>query len=144
MTQLETTDLGTLDEPVPIPSLPFAQTIDVSGRAARPGEPSPCLPSATSVWYSLGPGITGKLVVDLTGSTPLDPVVRVYRSGPRSRGEPTFLGCASPVWNAQLALDVPVAQNDALLVQIGTSESRDGRLVVRMSLARDAQGVDVV
>jgi len=56
----------------------------------------------------------------------------------RSRGEPAFVGCASPVWNAQIALDVPVAQNDALLVQIGTSESRDGRLVVRMSLARDA------
>jgi len=49
MTQLETTELGTLEEPVPIPSLPFAQTIDVSGRTARPDEPSPCLPSAASV-----------------------------------------------------------------------------------------------
>ena len=144
MTRLETRELGTLEEPVPIPSLPFAQTIDVSERTARADEPSPCLPSATSVWYAVRPGSAGRLVVDLSGSTPLDPVVRVYRSVLRSRGEPTFLGCASPVWNAQLALDVPVAQNDALLVQIGTSESRDGRLVVRMSLARDAQGVDVV
>ena len=132
MTQLETTQLGTLEEPVPVPSLPFAQTIDVSGRTARPGEPSPCLPSATSVWYSIRPGIAGKLMVDLAGSTPLDPVVRVYRSGPHSRGEPTFVGCASPVWNAQLTLDVPVAESDALLVQVGTSESRDGRLVVRI------------
>ena len=40
MTQLETTQLGTLEEPVPIPSLPFAQTIDLSERGARPGEPS--------------------------------------------------------------------------------------------------------
>jgi hypothetical protein len=132
MTQLETTQPGTLGEPVPIASLPFAQTIDVSERTTRPGEPSPCLPSSTSVWYELRPGIDGRLVVDLAGSTPLDPVVRVYRFASRSKGEPTFLGCASPVWNAQLSLDVPVAVNDVLLVQVGTSESRDGRLVVRV------------
>ena len=137
MTQLETTDVGTLGEPVPIPSLPFAQTIDLSERGARPGEPSPCLPSATSVWYSIRPGIAGKLIVDLAGSTPLDPVVRVYRSASVSPGDPTFLGCASPVWNAQLALDVPIAESDVLLVQVGTSESRDGRLVVRVELRRD-------
>ena len=134
MTQLETTALGTLAEPVPIPSLPFAQTIDVSVRTARAGEPSPCLPSATSVWYSVRPGSAGRLVVDLAGSTPLDPVVRVYRSAPLSRGEPTFLGCASPMWNAQLALEVPISESDVLLVQVGTSESRDGRLVVRVEL----------
>ena len=132
MTQLETTELGTLSEPVPIPSLPFAQTIDVSERTARADEPSPCLPSATSVWYSVRPGSAGRLVVDLTGSTPLDPVVRVYRSASLSPGEPTFLGCASPVWNAHLALDVPITESDDLLVQVGTSESRDGRLVVRV------------
>jgi len=134
MTQLETTELGTLGEPVPIPSLPFAQTIDVSERTARADEPSPCLPSATSVWYSVRPGNASRLVVDLTGSTPLDPVVRVYRSASLSPGEPTFLGCASPVWNAQLALDVPIAESDVLLVQVGTSESRDGRLVVRVEV----------
>jgi hypothetical protein len=131
MTQLETTHLGTLEEPVPISSLPFAQTIDISERTSRPHEPSPCIPSATSVWYSLRPGVAGRLVVDLAGSTPLDPVVRIYRSTPRARGEPTFIGCASPIWNAQLVLDVPVGETDALLVQVGTSESRDGRLVVR-------------
>ena len=137
MTQLETTELGTLGEPVPIPSLPFAQTIDVSARTARADEPSPCLPSATSVWYSVRPGNASRLVVDLTGSTPLDPVVRVYRSASLSPGEPTFLGCASPVWNAQLALDVPIAESDVLLVQVGTSESRDGRLVVRVEQRHD-------
>jgi hypothetical protein len=134
MTQLETTELGTLEEPVPIPSLPFAQTIDVSGRTARPDEPSPCLPSAASVWYALPPGLIGALVVDLTGSTPPDPVVRMYRvAGPSSRW-PTFLGCASPVWNARLVLEVPVAADDIVLAQVGTSESRDGRLVVRVEV----------
>lgn len=137
MTQLETTELGTLGEPVPIPSLPFAQTIDVSERTARPGEPSPCLPSATSVWYSVRPGSASRLVVDLAGSTPLDPVVRVYRAPSLSRGEPTFLGCSSPVWNAQLALEVPIGESDVLLVQVGTSASRDGRLVVRVEQRGD-------
>ena len=132
MTQLETTQLGTLEDPVPIPSLPFAQTIDVSERTTRPYEPSPCLPSATSVWYSLRPGAAGRIVVDLAGSTPVDPVVRLYRATPGSRGEPTFLGCASPIWNAQHVLDVAIGEADALLVQVGTSESRDGRLVVRV------------
>jgi hypothetical protein len=134
MTQLETTELGTLEEPVPIPSLPFAQTIDVSGRTARPDEPSPCLPSAASVWYALPPGLIGALVVDLTGSTPPDPVVRVYRVAGPTSGWPTFLGCASPVWNARLALEVPVATDDIVLAQVGTSESRDGRLVVRVEV----------
>lgn len=134
MTQLETTQPGTLEDPVPIPSLPFAQTVDVSGRTARPDEPSPCLPSASSVWYALPHGISGRLAVDLAGSTPLDPVVRVYRMAPQSLGKPTFLGCASPVWNARLALEVPVAEDDVLLVQVGTSESHDGRLVVRIAL----------
>ena len=132
MTQLETTQLGTLEDPVPIESLPFAQTIDVSERTTRPYEPSPCLPSATSVWYSLRPEAAGRIVVDLAGSTPVDPVVRIYRSTPGSRGEPTFIGCASPIWNAQLVLDVPIGEADALLLQVGTSESRDGRLVVRV------------
>ena len=40
---------------MPITSLPFAQTIDVSERGVRPDEPSPCLPTATSVWYVLYP-----------------------------------------------------------------------------------------
>jgi hypothetical protein len=136
MTQLETTQPGTLEEPVPIPSLPFAQTIDVSERTIRPDEPSPCLPTATAVWYLLSPARAGRLVLDLAGSTPLDPVLRVYRTAPSPRGEPTFLGCASPIWNAQLALAVPVAASDVLLVQAGTSESLEGRLVVRVELRR--------
>src|SRR4029079_12257052 len=103
----ETTALGTLAEPVPIPSLPFAQTIDVSVRTARAGEPSPCLPSATSVWYSVRPGSAGRLVVDLAGSTPLDPVVRVYRSAPLSPAAPTFLGFASPMLTGDLAPQGP-------------------------------------
>lgn len=130
MPRVEREQHGTLQEPLRIPSLPFAQTIDLSGRAARPDEPSPCLPSATSVWYALRPGHAGRLVVDLAGSTPVDPVVRAYRRG--ATGAPTFLGCASPVWNAQSSLEVSVAASDLLLVQVGTSESRDGRLVVRV------------
>jgi hypothetical protein len=134
MTGLETAQRGTLEDPVPIRSLPFAQTVDVSRRPARPDEPSPCLPSATSVWYALRPEHAGRLLVDLTGSTPLDPVVRVYRAAPQPGAEPTFRGCASPVWNAQPALDVHVAAGEGLLVQVGTSESREGRLVVRVAL----------
>jgi hypothetical protein len=134
MTQLERTELGTLEVPIPIPSLPFAQTIDVSGRTVRPSEPSPCLPSAASVWYALRPGFAGALVVDLAGSTPPDPVVRLYRVTGSTTGWPRFLGCASPVWNARLALEVPVAADDVVLAQVGTSESRDGRLVVRVEV----------
>jgi hypothetical protein len=141
MTQLETTQLGTLEEPVPIPSLPFAQTIDVADRTTRPHEPSECLPTATAVWYRLTPWRAGSLVLDLTGSTPLDPVVRLYRRPDGSSTSLHFLGCSSPVWNAQLSLEVPVAEGDALLAQVGTSDSRDGRLVVRVEL-RGARGVD--
>ena len=82
MTQLETPELGTLEVPIPIPSLPFAQTIDVSGRTARPDEPSPCLPSAASVWYALPPGLIGALV----GSGIPEERVKHYESGIKKGG----------------------------------------------------------
>ena len=38
--------------------------------SVEPDEPSPCLPTATSVWYELLPARSGRLVLDLAGSTP--------------------------------------------------------------------------
>ena len=138
MTHLETTEPGTVDAPVPIRSLPFAQTIDVSERTSRRDEPSPCVPTAACVWYAVSPAVTGRLVLDLGGSTPLDPVVRAYRR-PVGRSAPLlFLGCASPVWNAQLSLEVPVDEGERVLVQVGTSESEEGRLVLRVEFRAEA------
>ena len=133
MTRAAATRSGRLDDPVPIESLPFADTIDVSETTARPEEPSPCLPSATSTWYAVRPEGAGTLVVDLAGSTPLDPVVRLYRPA-RDAASPTFVGCASPIWNAQLSLEILLDADELVLVQVGTSESLDGRLVVRAEL----------
>ena len=133
MTHLEATQSGRLDDPVPRTSFPFADTIDVSGMSVGPDEPSPCLPTATSVWYELHPARSGRLVLDLAGSTPLDPVVRLYRRTGHSSSL-TFIGCASPVWNAQLSLEVPVSEGETVLAQVGTSESLEGRLVVRAVL----------
>jgi hypothetical protein len=113
-------------------SFPFAHTIDVADLSSSSEEPSPCLPSATAVWYELRPGRSGTLVVDLAGSTPIDPVVRLYRS--RNATSPRFLGCASPLWNAQLSLEANVEEGETLLAQVGTSESLEGRLVVRAEL----------
>jgi hypothetical protein len=73
-------------------------------------------------------------VLDLAGSTPLDPVVRVYRRPPTQSAPLLFLGCASPVWNAQLSLELSVEGDERVLVQVGTSESSDGRLVLRAAL----------
>ena len=47
---------------------------------------------------------------------------------------PRFLGCASPLWNAQLSLEANVEEGETLLAQVGTSESLEGRLVVRAEL----------
>jgi hypothetical protein len=134
VTRLEAIQSGRLDDPVPMSSFPFAHTIDVSEVAPGPDEPSPCLPTATSVWYALHSGRAGKLVVDLAGSTPLDPVVRLYRRARSSSPQLLFVGCASPVWNAQLSLEVTVAEGETVLAQVGTSESLEGRLVVRAEL----------
>ena len=131
MTSVDTPGAARLNRPRPIRSFPFAETIDVTAAFATPDEPSPCLPSATAVWYTLGPLGSGTLIVDLAGSTPYDAIVRVYRSIHTRSEKPEFIGCASPVWNGQLALEVPVRCNDALLAQIGTSESRGGTIVVR-------------
>ena len=134
MTRLAARQSGRLADPVPMTTFPFAHTIDLSEATFAPDEPSPCLPTARSVWLALHPPSAGTLLVDLAGSTPLDPLVRLYR---QAGGDPrvnVFLACASPVWNAQLSLRAPVEEGETLLAQVGTAESIDGRLVVRAEL----------
>src|SRR4051794_36525634 len=124
-----------LDHARVIGALPFAETIDISRAVPAAGEPSPCVRSARSVWYRLEARSVGTLLVDLAGSTPHDAVVRLYRRrGGTTAKALEFVGCASPVWNGSLALEAPVRAGDALLVQIGTSRSRIGRIAVRVEL----------
>jgi len=123
-----------LDRPRAIGGPPFAETIDVARAVTTANEPSPCLPSTRSAWYTLEVDRAGTLMVDLAGSTPYDAIVRLYR---RPRSTPTaleFVGCASRVWNGSLALEAQVRAGDVLLVQIGTSESSTGRIVLRVEL----------
>jgi hypothetical protein len=134
MTRLDETTLGRLERPIPIATLPFVDTVDIEGCAAGSDEPSPCFPTATAVWYVVEPTRAGRLMIDLAGSTPLDPLVRIYRQERTGATSPTFVGCSSPVWNAQLSLEVPVGEDETLLAQVGTSESVAGRLVVRAEL----------
>lgn len=136
MTELGQPAEARLDAPCRIQGLPFAETIDVAAAGADAAEPSPCLPTATSVWYQIRPEHAGMLAIDLGGSTPLDAVVRLYRPARATPGALEFVGCASPVWNGQLSLEVPVQRNDLLLAQVGTSESHRGRIVVRAELHR--------
>ncbi len=132
MTRLDARTLGRLQEPLPVTTFPYVDSIEVEDATFDPDEPSPCLPTAVSVWYALAPARSGRLVLDLAGSTPLDPLVRLYRhDGARPL---IFLGCASPVWNAQLSLEVFVSGGESLLTQVGTSESREGRLILRAEL----------
>ena len=132
---LEQKASGRLVRPLPITSFPFVATDRRRRRRlAEPDEPSPCLPTSTSVWYSLRPGRPGTLVVDLAGSTPLDPVVRLYRQVGSHPATLVFLGCASPVWNAQSSIEASIGRDETLLAQIGTSESQEGRVVLRIEL----------
>jgi hypothetical protein len=125
---------GRLARPIPVSTFPYVTTIEVEDASARPEEPSPCLPTAAALFFELRPVSRGRVVVDLAGSTPVDPLVRLYRRVGSHPATLVFLGCASPVWNARLALEVPVAADDIVLAQVGTSESRDGRLVVRVEV----------
>ena len=125
---------GRLAQPITVATFPFVTTIEVEDASARPEEPSPCLPTAAAVFFELRPASSGRVMVDLAGSTPVDPLVRLYRRVGRHPATLDFLGCASPVWNAQLALVVDVEAGDTLLAQIGTSESHEGRLVARVEL----------
>jgi hypothetical protein len=127
---------GRLARPIPVTTFPFVTTIEVEEASARPDEPSPCLPTAAALFFELRPERRGRVVVDLSGSTPVDPVVRFFRRIGSHPATLVFLGCASPVWNAQLSLAVDVEASDTLVVQVGTSESLDGRLVARFELAR--------
>ena len=76
MTRLQALQSGRLDDPVPMTSFPFAHTIDLSDTTSDDEEPSPCLPTARSVWFALRPPSAGTLVVDLAGSTPIDHLTR--------------------------------------------------------------------
>ncbi len=137
---LEEKASGRLARPLAVTSFPFVATIDVEEASTAPDEPSPCLPTARSVWYALRPGRGGRVVVDLAGSTPLDPVVRLYRQVGSHPATLVFLGCASPVWNAQSSIEASVGRDETLLAQLGTSESTGGRVVVRMELRTPALG----
>lgn len=134
MTRLDETTLGRLEEPLPIATLPFVDTIDVEGCAAGRDEPSPCLPTATAVWYAVDLPRAGRLVIDLAGSTPLDPLVRLFRLVGGRDATHAFLACASPVWNATLSLATDVSADGTYFIQVGTSESTAGRVVVRVEL----------
>jgi hypothetical protein len=134
MTRLDETTLGRLKRPLPIATLPFVDTIDVDGGVAGPEEPSPCLPTATAAWYVVHPTRAGRLVIDLAGSTPRDPLVRLYRRVGSGATTLAFLGCASPVWNATRLLATDVSPDRTYLVQVGTSESTSGRIVMRVGL----------
>jgi hypothetical protein len=141
MTRLDEMTLGRLEQPLPIATLPFVDTIDVEGCVAGPDEPSPCLPTATAVWYLVEPPRASRLVVDLAGSTPLDPLVRLFRQVGSHPSTNAFLGCASPVWNATLSLATEISPDRTYLLQVGTSESTEGRVVVRVELHESPAGV---
>jgi len=131
---------GRLADPVRVTSFPFVTALEVESLSSDLGEPSPCLVTATSTWFALRPGRRGRLVIDLAGSTPSDPVVRVYRQVGSHPATLVFLGCASPLWNAQSSLDAGIGRDETLLAQIGTSESSAGRLVVRFELRASPLG----
>ena len=134
MTRLVHPGLGRGQNPLPIESFPFVGAMDVDEVRSDPDEPSPCLPTASSCWLEVRPDRPGTLLVDLAGSTPLDPLVRLYRRVGSRPGTLVFLGCASPVWNGNLVLEADVRAGETYAVQVGTSESRSGRVVLRAEL----------
>lgn len=133
MTQVKPALCGSFDRPLDITSVPFVDTIDIDSAGVGPGELSPCIPTAACIWYRLHAPSIGRLLIDLAGSTPRDPLVRLYREA--RRGRAVFLGCASPVWNGQLVLAADVSAEATYAIQVGTSESLAGRVVIRVELS---------
>jgi hypothetical protein len=132
LTRMKAVSRGRLGRPLEIASVPFVDTVDVDSAGLDPDEPSPCIPTAACVWYRLDAPSGGRLLIDLAGSTPRDPLVRLFREIRGSRA--VFLGCASPVWNGQLVLASDVGSDMTYAIQVGTSESRSGRIVLRVEL----------
>ena len=82
---------------------------------------------------SFDPARAAASSVDLAGSTPVDPLVRLYRRV-ETIATLVFLGCASPVWNAQLSLTVEASQATRCSPRSARPKSHDGRLVARIEL----------
>ncbi len=132
MTRFTTATHAPRSAPRTISSLPFAATVDVVPTTVDATEPSPCLTTAYSTWFEIEPERQGALRVDLSGSTPPDAIVRIYRDV--GGGRLAFLGCASRIWNDQTALVLTVTEVESLLIQVGTSASNTGRLVLLVEL----------
>ena len=103
MTRLDASTLGRLQEPLPVTTFPYVDSIEVEDATFDPDEPSPCFPTAVSVWY-------GSLRRGRAGSCSISPGARrstrsSASTGGRGASPLVFLGCASPVWNAQLSLE---------------------------------------
>ena len=134
MTRLDTTQRGTLEDPVPITSLPYAQTIDVSERSAEAGR-AVSLPAHGHLRL-VRPGTTRcrqarRRPRRLDAARPGRPPLPAGRERPCGQRLPRL---REPDLERAALARVPVARGETLLAQVGTSESLDGRLVVRAEL----------
>ncbi len=100
----------------PVTTLPFADSGDLTGMTAEPGEPLyACLHGAPTAWYVFTPSATGTVRVNMSGSAfPLSSVA--YESSGGGFAGLTHLGCASQHSELTLA----VTAGSTYYFQVGT------------------------
>jgi hypothetical protein len=112
-----------------IVSLPFTRVFLPENATTEPGEPQPdgCTPITNSAWFSYTAAQTEDIVVTTFGSS-ADTTIAVYADAPGGQ----LLGCSDdPVANAIIAeTSVRVSANETAFIQIGTSETTVGEILV--------------
>jgi hypothetical protein len=79
---------------LPIGSLPFTATVDLTAASTETGEPQPCYFMDRSVWYSFTPTENMLVGADTQGSAINNTNVNIYRSGVAGISDLQFLTCS--------------------------------------------------
>lgn len=117
---------------VPITSLPYGASVDVSAATVEADEPQACSYMPQTVWYAVTPAAGGQLHVDPAGSSlSYGAQVNVYRADAPGITGLTFLNCAT-LGNR---LDVDVQPGQTYYIQAGPTYGSNGTLKLKISVS---------
>ena len=114
---------------LPIASLPFTDRRLTVGYTAEPGEPSPCGPNGSSVWYSVTATADGTIMADTIGSSS-DTNLVAYTG--TSLPDLTLLACDGNHLGAPSRIAFPITAGTTVFIQVGIYFGSPGNIAVHI------------
>ncbi len=100
-------------------SLPFSDSVDITGATMESGEPSGCYFAGKTIWYSITPTADGTLRTDIGNSNFLDRILYVYKQNGSGFSGLSAIACASPYYNGMSSATFHVQAGSTYYLQVG-------------------------